>query len=269
MGQGGAIAPGFGAVWANDADTGELLRVDPDSRRVLARVPIGGSGFLAVGADAVWATANGRLLRIDPRSNRVSARIPLGLGARALAAVSADRGVVWVITPLELLRIDPRHNAIERRIPLDRQGFQARDFTSAPSHLYVLRADRVLLAFNASTGALESTTRLALDGLLLGAADGAVMLASGSDVAAVDARSGRPLWRADLGAARINAGFVAGPNTWLHVTDSGRDRLVRLDARDGGVTGSLTLPEFGVADLAAVDGAVWIVSPNGHLTIAR
>jgi outer membrane protein assembly factor BamB len=271
VGQGGAIASGSGTVWASDADTGELLRVDPRSRRVLARVPVGAQAFPDVGAGAVWATADGRLIRIDPATNRVSARIPLGLGARAFAAVSADRGAVWVVSPLELLRIDPRRNTIDRRIGLDRQGFQAHGFASDQKHLYVLRTDGVLVVLDAATGARVSGVRLAFEGSLVGAADGAVMLASGSEVAAADARSGRALWHANLGAARVNDGILAGPSLWLHVTNSStdRDRLVRLDARDGHVTGSLTLPEFGVAGLASVDGDVWIVSPNGRLVIAR
>jgi outer membrane protein assembly factor BamB len=269
--QGGQLAPGFDAVWASDAATGELLRVDPRSRRVLARVAVGAQAYPAVGAGAVWATANGRLIRIDPATNRVSATIPLGLGARAVAGVSVVRGVVWVISPLELLRIDARRNTIDRRIGLDRQGFQAHGFASDQNHLYVLRADRALLVLDAATGARVSSTRLPLDGFLLGAVDGTVMVAGGSDVAAVDARSGRAIWHANIGAAQVNYGILDGPRVWLHVTHSNaaRDRLVRLDAHDGRVTGSLTLPEFGVAAVAPVGGDVWIVSPNGRLVIAR
>jgi outer membrane protein assembly factor BamB len=270
-GQGGAIATGFGAIWAGDADTGELLRVDPRSRRVLARVSVGAQAYPTVGAGAVWATADGRLIRIDPATNRVVARIPLGLGARAIAGPAVARGVVWVVSPLELLRIDPRSNTIDRRIGLDHQGYQAHDFASDQDHLYVLRADRVLLTLNAATGARESSAKIARDGFLMGAADGTVAVAGGSEVAAVDARSGRTLWRADLGATRINYGIVAGPNLWIHVTYgvNARDRLVRLDSRDGHVTGSLTLPEFGVASLAQVGDDIWIVSPNGRVVIVR
>jgi outer membrane protein assembly factor BamB len=271
VGQGGAIASGFGAVWASDAGTGELARVDPRSRRVLARVPVGAQAFPAVGAGAVWATADGRLIRIDPTSNRVTARIPLGLGSRAFAAVSVDGGVVWVVSPLELLRIDPRRNTVDRRIALDRRHFQAYGFASDQDHLYVLRADGVLLVRDAVTGTGVSSARIAVAGLLMGAADGVVMVASGADVAAADASSGRTVWRANLGNARVNDGFLAGSSLWLHVTDGGtdRDRLVRLDARSGHVTGSLTLPEFGVAGLAPIGGDVWIVSPNGRLVIAH
>jgi len=268
--QGGPIAPGFGAVWASDADTGDVLRIDPRSHRVLARVRVGGEAFPDAGAGAVWATVDGRLIRIDPASNRVSARIPLGLGARAVAIVSANRGAVWVVTPLELLRIDPGRNAIDRRITLERQGFQAQGFASDQKLLYVLRADHVLLVLDAATGARVSSARLAFDGFLMGAADGAVLLATGSDVLGVDARTGRTLWRTNTGADRVNDGLLADGSLWIHATDrdANRDRLLRLDARDGRVTGSLTLPEFGVAGIAPVGDDVWIVTPNGRLTVA-
>jgi outer membrane protein assembly factor BamB len=269
--QGGAIAPGFGAVWANDADTGELLRIDPRTRRVLARVPVGGEAFPSAGAGAVWATSNGRLIRIDPASNKVTARIPLGLGARAVAIVSPGRDVVWVPAPLELLRIDPRHNTIDRRIGLERQGFQAHGFASDQKQLYLLRADRVLLVFDATTGARVSSTRLASDGFLMGTADGAVLIATGTDVVAADARSGRTLWRTHMGGEQVNDGLLANGSLWIHATDSdtNRDRLLRLDAHTGHVLGSLTLPEFGVASMAPVGNDIWIVTPNGRLMVVR
>jgi outer membrane protein assembly factor BamB len=269
--QGGAITTGFGAVWANDADTGDLLRIDPHSRRVLARIPVGGQAFPNVGAGAVWATANSRLIRIDPATNRVSARIPLRLGARVFAMVRPDNGVVWVVTPRELLRIDPRHNAIDRRIGLEHRGFEAVGYASDQRLLYVLRADDVLFTLDAATGARVSSVRPALDGFLMGVADGEVLFARGSEVVAVDPRSGRVVWRTDIGAERVNDGFVEAGSVWIHVTADGanRDRLLRLDARHGQVTGSVTLPEFGVAGMARVGEDVWIVSPNGRLVVAR
>ena len=269
--QGGAMATGFGAVWANDVGTGELLRIDPRSRRVLARVAVGGEAFPVAGAGAVWATANGRLLRIDPATDRVTARIGLGLGARAFAAPAVVRGVMWVFTPLELMRIDVRHNAIDRRIGLDRQGYQASGYAFDQRLLYVLRADRVLLAFDAATGARISSTRLPVDGSSIGAADGAVLLTTGSEVVAVNVRSGQILWRADASGERVNGGIVADGSVWIHVTPRNgiRDRVLRLDAHDGRVTGSLTLPDFGVAGATPVGDEIWIVSLNGRLVIAR
>jgi outer membrane protein assembly factor BamB len=185
--------------------------------------------------------------------------------------VSAGRGVVWVPAPLELLRIDPRHDAIDRRIPLEHRGFQAHGFASDDKRLYLLRTDHVLLVRDAATGARVWSTRLSFDGYLMAAANNTLLLADGSDVAAVDARSGRTLWRAAIDAKVVNYGLLAGGNLWIHVTggDTNRDRLLRLNAGDGHVTGSLTLPEYGVAGMTRVGDDVWIVSPNGRLMIAR
>lgn len=269
--QGGAIVPAFGAVWASDAGTGEVLRIEPRTRRVLARVPVGGESFVNAGAGAVWATAADRLLRIDPATNRVSARIPLRLGARWFAAVFPGRGVMWVPTSLELLRVDPDRNAIDRRIELERESFQVRGFVSDGKLLYVLRGDDVLLVLDAATGGRVSTMRLESGGFPIGAADGAVLLDTADGVVAADVPSGRTLWRQEIGAEQVNDALVAGGHLWVHVTDSAthRDRVLRLDLRDGSVTGSLTLPEFGVADIAAVGGDVWIVAPSGRLLVVR
>ena len=269
--EGGVIAPGFGAIWAVDAGSGELLRVDPRSDRVIARVPVGDQAFPAVGAGAVWTAADGRLLRIDPASNRVVARIPLGLPARTFAAVAARPGVVWGGSPRELLRIDPRRNAIDRRIPLAHANFQANGFAADQQLLYILRADGRLFLRDATTGAVVATTPLRSDDFLIGGANRAVVIASGSDIDAVDARSGRALWHATLGNDRLNDGLVAGGSVWLHVTndDTGHDELVRFDGRDGRRLGSVALPEFGIASMAVVDDGVWVVSPNGRLAIVR
>jgi streptogramin lyase len=269
--QGGAIAPGFGAVWAIDGGSGELLRIDPRNERVLARVSVGDQAFPDVGAGAVWTAADGRLLKIDPASNRVTARIPLGLGARTFVMAYARAGVVWVPTPQELLRIDPRRDVIDRRIPLEHASFQASGFAADQQLLYVLRADGVMLLLNPVTGARVATTRLDPGGFLMGVVNGAVLVATTTDIAAVDAHSGRTLWRATLGARRVNDGIVAHGSVWIHVTnsDTGRDQLVRLDAGNGRRIGSVSLPEFGVASMAAVDDGVWLVTPSGRLMIVR
>jgi hypothetical protein len=233
-------------------------------------VPVGGESSVNIGAGSVWATAGDRLMRIDPATNRVTARIPLGLGARYFTAAFPGRGVMWVPVMLELLRVDTAGNRIDRRIEFGGVQ-QGRGFVSDRRLLYLLRGDGVLVIRDAATGARMSSTRLRLDGFLLGAADGAVLLATDDGVVAADARSGRTLWREDIGAERVNDAFVADGRLWIHATDRGtnRDRLVRLDVRDGRVTGSLTLPEFGVAGIAPVGDDVWVVSPSGRLVVVR
>jgi DNA-binding beta-propeller fold protein YncE len=92
------IATGFGAVWVVCFWDQELARIDPRSRKVVARIPIGLSPLdVSAGAGAVWVTnrESGTVLRIDPRSNRVVAtiRLPKVLAPRTVAARD---GQVWV-----------------------------------------------------------------------------------------------------------------------------------------------------------------------------
>ena len=147
---GGIVAPGFGSVWAVDQGTGEVLRVDPRTRRVVARVPVGGQALVNIADDAVWALVNTRLLRIDPATNRVTDRIALGRtpGARD---VIPGRGVVWVPTSTVLLRIDPQRARVDKRIPLARDGFLAYTAASDGETLFVGRADGSMLVFDAGT----------------------------------------------------------------------------------------------------------------------
>ena len=71
----GSIDSGFGAVWIADTAKGQILRLDPHTRQVRARIPVDGEALVTVGAGAVWVlNQRNRLLRIDPATNRVTAR---------------------------------------------------------------------------------------------------------------------------------------------------------------------------------------------------
>ena len=123
-----SLSGGFGAGWAADPVRGEVLRIDPKSRKVTARVKLGLGEVQAVaGAGAVWALSGDLLTagaqgavevaRIDPRTNRVVARTPVrSPQGENLAPLSlmADRDHVWVIGAQGAMRIDPSTNARDR-----------------------------------------------------------------------------------------------------------------------------------------------------------
>ena len=76
----GVLDSGFGAVWIADTAKGQILQLDPRSRTVRARIPVGGEALVTVGAGAVWVlNERNRLLRIDPATDRVTARVALRL----------------------------------------------------------------------------------------------------------------------------------------------------------------------------------------------
>ena len=90
------IATGEGAIWVVAYRDRELVRIDPETLEVSARIPIGNGPLdVAVGAGSVWVTnrEDGTLLRIDPSSNEVVSTIQLGLAPHGVV-VSDD--AVWV-----------------------------------------------------------------------------------------------------------------------------------------------------------------------------
>ena len=76
----------------------ELVRIDPETRRVLRRIPIGAGPLdVAVGAGSVWVTNRDdkTISRLDPSTNTVSQTIQL---AAAPYGVHVAHGRVWVTT---------------------------------------------------------------------------------------------------------------------------------------------------------------------------
>ena len=129
-----------------------------------------------------------------------------------------------------------------------------------------MRGDRRLLRFDARSGKRLSAVPANGAGLL-GVSGGTVFLVGDSGLSAVDAATGRTRWTRDLGAQHVNNGTLDGGTLWVHASDR-RDRLWRLDARSGRVTGSLALPEFGAAGVVTVGKQVWTMSIGGDLQVA-
>jgi hypothetical protein len=110
---------GFGATWV--ASQGALLRIDPQTNRVVATIPTPVSGenaSIAFGEEAVWVTsgqANGVVYRVDPAANRVTATIGVPGGAFGIVVAA---GTVWVTQYLPepdpgiVARIDARTNRL-------------------------------------------------------------------------------------------------------------------------------------------------------------
>ena len=106
----------FGSVWATGSDG--VIRVDPTSHELLARIPIqGGAGWTAASGDAVWVTTTTGIARIDPQSNAVVKTIPVA-GAPALGDPDVVDGQIWVpqIRKNSIAIVDPSSNAVARTI---------------------------------------------------------------------------------------------------------------------------------------------------------
>jgi YVTN family beta-propeller protein len=137
---GDAAALGSGSVWA--ANLGFLTRVDPDTGKILAVVPVGSTGTsgVAVGGGAVWAIGFPGVVRIDPATNGIVASIPVAQnatgGGPSPTALALGDGALWVanrfvppqgVSPSPkrgtVSRIDPETNAVVATIPVGHDPF--------------------------------------------------------------------------------------------------------------------------------------------------
>jgi hypothetical protein len=100
------IAVGAGGVWLADPFDEQVVRIDPRTRRVMARIPAGAATTLAVASDDVWALSSLGLLRIDPARDRVVATAS-DPDLRRARLVAAGAGAVWTAGWSSVSRIDP------------------------------------------------------------------------------------------------------------------------------------------------------------------
>jgi hypothetical protein len=87
------------------------VRLDRGSAAAPARTVVPVPAFpsaIAVGSGSVWTLAGGRLVRINPKTNRVVARIDLGVrvGSELSCDLAVAGGVVWTIGAMNATRSD-------------------------------------------------------------------------------------------------------------------------------------------------------------------
>jgi outer membrane protein assembly factor BamB len=210
-----------------------------------------------------------RLIRIDPRTNRVVARIPIpSPGARyplgGAAVVAGPR--VWVVGALGLLGVDPRRNRPVRQVVLGGDYLVVGSLLRG-GELWVTRADGSVTRFDAVSG--RRFGRLpwaAQSGIVIPDRDGVVNVGRRS-VARVDA-GGRTVWRTPLGTL-LNDADVVGGRVLVEGADraSARDSLWALDRRTGRLVGAVPVPGFSVTALLRVGGEAWLVTADGHVIV--
>ena len=271
---GGARAA-FGSVWLSDSGRGAILRVDPRTRRVTARIPVGSEVALETGDGAVWAiprgagNQGGSLLRIDPRSARTVARIPLRTlkgDVFPAAALLAGRRV-WVLGPTGGIGVDPARNRVVSEIHLG-GSFPVTDAIVHDGELWLTRADHTITRFDARTGRRLGAVRWRTDAFLLPFADKLIAM-SRTSVALVDPGTGRALWRTRIGTS-LELDELSAGRLFLEGSDGsagGRGRVWELDVHDGRVIGKATVPEFSIVGMIRAGNGVWLLSSGGNAVV--
>jgi outer membrane protein assembly factor BamB len=266
----------FGAVWVADAGRGEIVRIDPATRRVTDRIPIDAGANIDAGSGAVWAVRNEsgsdrtELLRIDPGTRRVAAHIPL----RTRAGTFTGSGVVagpriWALGPNGAVRVDPVTERVGPRIDIA-AGFTLRGALVRRGELWLTDGSGATIRYDARTG--RRLRRVAWN-------DGQALLPAGNDlvrvgrnlVSRVDPATGRAAWRRRVGYEVLQAGVV-GDRVLVIGTDgvNPREVLWELDVRTGRpASRPLVMRQFGAAGIVAVGGDAWVLTNGGRAVVLR
>ena len=252
----GEGAMGFGSIWTYDVSSRHVLRIDPDSHRVVARIGIPGAPTdlaLAVGTDAVWAaaalpithnapplpTAPFPLFRIDPGTARVVARVPLrapgGLMVRPVGVVALP-GAVWVWGEAGAVRVDPVSGRVVAGVRPAR-GERVLGFAATATRLWAATDTPRLWSFDAATGMRSGSVRIPLASFgekLIVLGDGIVINRENGSIASIDPGTGKPFWVARFGVAPRDLA-LSGGRLWVLVHDpaAAADELVALDPDTG------------------------------------
>lgn len=102
------LATGGGSVWVGGLGSGDVIRIDPATAKIVKRVTVGARVFnLAAAPGAVWAIDNAlsTAVRIDTKTGKVTTRVPVGFqpydiewGFGSAWVANAGDGTVWRIT---------------------------------------------------------------------------------------------------------------------------------------------------------------------------
>jgi streptogramin lyase len=128
---------GADSVWTIDDDSGEVIRVSPETEEVVARVTVGdGPADMVFSGTSAWVVnhRDRKLLRIDTKTNKAKVLTTLrGTGAPERLALLG--GSLWVTgRGTGLLEVNPDTGEVLKTVDLDVSGI---DVVSAADALWV------------------------------------------------------------------------------------------------------------------------------------
>jgi len=114
------VAVGAGSLWVPSDGKGAISRVDPDTLKVIATIPVDpDTWYLVFGYGSLWAASSthNSLQRIDPQTNRVVHKTIMG---REPGFLAAGEGGVWVQEQGDgtVARIDPASGEVNGRVKI-------------------------------------------------------------------------------------------------------------------------------------------------------
>jgi streptogramin lyase len=272
VGIGGSPADGVlaaGSLWISEFEDRQVVRLDPRTGRVLARVPLGEGAPRIAGDDrSVWARGD-RLWRIDPRTNH--ATTPTGGPTGPELAVSD--GDAWVnnrhyLSGESVDRITPTGDIV-RRIPFRLPAQVA----VGGRWLWVAGDDGTIARIDQRSGHTEHRwPRLAPGGTdeatrtLFADARGAWVLSPQGQIIRLEGDRVVRVLPIDDTVKPIMA--PAADALWVVTSDDPRNAAIeRIDPRSGRVTATVELGKHYPRALVPAPGGLWVVAGDGTVVL--
>lgn len=174
-----SLAIGDGSVWLLSDSSGVLIRVDPKTNTIQAKIPVLPYSYGVVfGQQAIWITnfRNNSVQKIDPTTNLVIATISVGKNPRFIAA--ANNGI-WTLNQGDgtVSRIDPSSNKLVATIDVKAIG-SGGDIAADEKKVWIVSTnpERPVQTIDLRSNAIETIYQQKSNTGELKKADGAVRL---------------------------------------------------------------------------------------------
>jgi hypothetical protein len=302
VGQASALLYADGSVWVDvlrdaTANTGEVLRINPGSGEVQARIAVdaypdsehGGSGMVFDGrylwvVGTRWSTdgpTGGILVRIDPDTDSAET-IELPVGVTDIDLVFDD-GFLWTTGTFSpgkdprVLQIDPVRGAVVSETPIDAEWWGGLVVEGGAIWLMemsvrnsTVQGDATLVRLEPGSGAVLARVPAVDEKGVMGAtmpvaAEGAIWMPTGSELLELDPQTGKTVSRFDLA---VGGDFepALDRSVWC-LCGFGWNELERLDPVSGKVDVTVHLDRKPIPTAIAVaPESVWVLAYDGTLT---
>jgi len=176
------LETGYGSVWVTDILGHQVIRIDHQTNRVIARIPVGSEPELGLGMGfgSVWVpdVRDRSITEIDPETNQVRRVIPVDLAPFPEGSIGVGEGGLWVITRADgtdaatLSQIDPVRGEVVAQMPVHPQSHAV---TVAYGSVWVSStADHVVSRIDPATHAVIAEIPMHAKPLFLAAGEGSV-----------------------------------------------------------------------------------------------
>jgi len=242
------LAAAGGSVWAGEMSTGDVVRIDPKTGKVVGRVNAGARIFDVVASPgAVWAVGNlsGTVARIDTHSGKLAKTIRVGF---APYAVAWGFGSAWVSNSGDGTVSRITNDKVVKRIKI---GVEPNGLTAYDGALWV--SDHTLgkvVRIDPRTNRITGTVKLSGADWIVGYRGSLYVSQETNTVARVDVRTLRVTGRVSVDHNPLGSAMVGG-KLWVPCIDGGRVDVVdpvtmKVERRlDGGLGPIVVLPAFG------------------------